>query len=134
MKFILCLFVCLITSKCAIYSKISTLNSVILTSNDYLVSTLGLFRTKLNPKTCQLIFENFVNSDYLIVGYYPRSALSPCSFVTISNNSLVSSNNDTILSLKSSQINNIYDEVFMTIDEMGIVRINGIYIKKQETA
>jgi hypothetical protein len=44
----------LIAADCAIYPKISTQFGNSLTSSDFLISTLGLFRMTLNPPTCQL--------------------------------------------------------------------------------
>jgi hypothetical protein len=54
MKIILWLFELVVLANSAIYSKISTQFGNTLTSSDYLISTLGLFRMTLNPTTCQL--------------------------------------------------------------------------------
>jgi hypothetical protein len=54
MIFVLWLASLLLATHCAIYSKISTQLGNILTANDYLLSTLGLFRMTLAPQTCQL--------------------------------------------------------------------------------
>lgn len=123
-----------VAGECAIYSKISTQLVNSLTASDYLLSTLGLFRMTLNPQTCQLQIENFTASNYAIVGYYPRAALPPCQSLSIARNALVSDNNDSMLGLQAAQMKTAYDEVFVTIDEMGIIRINGVFSRKYESS
>ena len=115
---------------CALYQKISTQLGNSLTASDYLLSTLGLFRMTLNPSTCQLQIETFNTSNYIVIGFFPRTALPPCKWLTVSNNSLVSSTDTVILSLLAAQVRSVFDEVLVTIDEMGIIRINGVYSKK----
>lgn len=129
LKTILCLLVIATLSRAVIYSKLSSLYSTVLTPADYLSSTLGLFRVTLNPQWCQLKIENFINGDFSILGYYPRSAQAPCQFLTIAHNQLYSNNNDSILGLRPDQLRTVFDEVYVTIDDMGIIRINGVYIK-----
>jgi hypothetical protein len=115
---------------CVLYQKISTQLGNSLTASDYLLSTLGLFRMTINPSTCQLQIETFNNTNYVIIGFYPRRASSPCKWLTVSNNSFVSNTNTVILSLQAAQVRTAFDEVLVTIDEMGIIRINGVYSKK----
>jgi hypothetical protein len=133
MRFFLLLWLVLV-GRCVIFSKISTQAGNTLTSSDYLVSTLGFFRMTLAPATCQLQIENFTNTTYAIVGYYPRAALPPCQSLFIANNSLASNNNDGILALQAAQIKTLFDEVLATIDEMGVIRINGVYSKRYESS
>lgn len=128
MKIILWLLFAL--THCVLYQKISTQLGNSLTASDYLLSTLGLFRMTINPSTCQLQIEAFNSTNYVIVGFYPRTALSPCKWLTVSNNSFVSNTNTVILSLQAAQVRSSFDEVLVTIDEMGIIRINGVYSKK----
>lgn len=116
MRFFLFLATLLLAADCAIYSKLSTQLGNALTASDYLMSTLGLFRMTLAPATCQLQIENFANNSYAIVGYYPRQALPPCQSLAITNNSILSNNNDPILSLQAAQMRTVFDEVLATID------------------
>jgi hypothetical protein len=118
----------------ATYSKLTTLTGTQLTPNDYLISTLGQVRMTLNPQKCQLQLEAFTQNSYSIIGYYPRKALPPCLSLSIANNSLISNNLHLILSLKVSQSSARFDEVFVTIDEMAIVRISGIYFNQFQTS
>lgn len=114
MKIILCMLLAI--THCALYQKISTQLGNSLTASDYLLSTLGLFRMTLNQSTCQLQIETFNTTNYVIVGFYPRTALSPCKWLTISNNSFVSNTNTIILSLQAAQVRSAFDEVLVTID------------------
>lgn len=109
MKFILCLLLLLGHALTLIYNKLSTQFSNSLTSSDYLVSTLGYLRVTLNPQTCQLQIENFTNNNYQIIGYYPRNSLPSCKSLSLVNNSLVSNNNNSLLSLKAADIKSVYD-------------------------
>lgn len=134
MQFFLFLSSLLLAAHCVIYSKLSTQLDNALTASDYLMSTLGLFRMTLTPATCQLQIENFDNNTYAIIGYFPRQALLPCESLSITNNSILSNNNDPILSLQASQMGTVFDEVLATIDEMGIIRISGVYNKLYESS
>ena len=62
-----------------------------------------------------------------MVGYYPRTALPSCSSAQLLNNALTSDNQQTLLSMRTPHRNVTFDEVYMTIDEMGIVRLNGVF-------
>jgi hypothetical protein len=109
MKFILCLLFLVGHTVALIYNKLSSQLANSLTSNDYLISTLGFLRVTLNPQTCQLQIENFTNNNYQIIGYYPRNSLPSCKSLSILNNSLVSNNNNALLSLKAADIKSVYD-------------------------
>ena len=93
----------------AVYHKITSLQPSPLTPHDYLTSTLGNFRLTLKAPTCQLQIETFFEPSYSIVGYYPRTALQPCSSLSVVNNSLLSDNGQPLLSLKNRQLASRFD-------------------------
>jgi hypothetical protein len=132
MNFLVFLLLWIVDS--AIYYKLTSIGRGTLSPNDYLTSALGRFRLTLTPQTCQLQIEAFGGSNYAVVGYFPRAALSPCSSLSIDNYSLTSNTGIALLSLRSGQLGSRFDEVFVTIDEMAIVRISGIYMNQYQTS
>jgi hypothetical protein len=68
------------------------------------------------------------------MGYFPRGALSSCGSLSIVRNALVSNNNQSILALKNSQLPVRFDEVMVTVDEMAIIRISGLFLNQWQTS
>ncbi|CAM6004305.1 unnamed protein product [Sphagnum balticum] len=104
----------------------SSIAPPLLLPTDYIISTLGNFRLSLLANSCQLKIENFNNGGYGIVGTYPTTAGPPCASLLITNNALTSNSNSTLLSLTKQQAQLNYDETYLTIDEMGIIRLTAV--------
>ena len=84
--YIIFLYVLLIVIKTELYHKLTTQTIPKLTVHDHIISSLGHFRVALNTHSCQLQIEIFNINHYTVFGYHPKTALKPCSFMSIEGN------------------------------------------------
>ena len=124
-KVIWILLVVLATS--AVVKRVDDRETAKLTMNDTVLSTLGMFRMKLKPNNCSLLIEKF-NPQTNAYQYYSdcvskHSPSGPCKYLTVENGKLLTDNGSVYSNLAS----NNYLETALTLDDTGVIRLQGVY-------
>ena len=101
-----------------------------LTPSDTIISTLGRFRLSVRPNNCSLYIEKF---DIYTNRYIPYQNCyskyykgGSCNYLTIRNGTIYT-DNDSVYSKLS---NDNYLETALTLDDNGVVRLQGIPDRK----
>lgn len=119
------LAILLLVVQSAILKRVNDLETPTITTTDSVVSTLGMFRFNLKNSNCSLYIEKFNAKNSAYEPYSMCSSPtfnSSCQSLYVKNGQILTNTGALYFNLQPGQ----YQETAITIDDTGIVRLQGI--------